>query len=372
MNGTAETELTRRVREEIAASGGAIPFERYMERALYEPELGYYERSPANVGREGDFYTSVSVGPLFGELLAFHLFPRLETLAQGGPVELVEAGAHDGKLAADLLGALDRFAPTLADRLTYRIVEPSGRRRCWQREHLARFAPRVTWSEALPSAFRGFLVANELLDAFPLERWRWRATTGRWVKQGVVVDGAGFAWADLGDPQPVAWELPAELAEVLPDGFVREACPGSTAWWRRAAEAVTEGGLLTFDYGSPLIAGIDPMRPEGTLRGYRAHRFADSVLEAPGEVDLTAHVDFTPVREAGEAAGLRTDFDGSQSGFLAGLVEGTLAEEDRFGAWDPKRVRAFQTLTHPQHLGRSFRALFQVRDGTGTTGIATT
>jgi SAM-dependent MidA family methyltransferase len=356
-----QTELHRRIQADILEAGGAIPFERFMGLALYEPGLGYYERNPDNVGKKGDFYTSVSVGPLFGELLAFHLLPTLESLVRTGPVEIVEAGAHDGRLTADLLGALDRFSPTLSGAVTARIVEPSPIRRRWQESRLAPFTDRIRWSEGLPRRFRGILVCNELLDAFPVERWRWRSTTGRWTKQGVAAGVRGFHWVDLPDPAPEGWIPEPALAAVLPDGFARERCPAAAIWWTRAAEALEEGHLLTCDYGHADASLPDPTRPEGTLRGYRKHRHVEDPLADAGEVDLTAHVDFAEVRRAGEAAGLSTLHDGAQSGFLVGVMQETLAAPDRFGGWDAARVRAFQTLTHPQHLGRAFRTLEQSR-----------
>ena len=353
--------LSERIREEIATAGGAIPFHRFMERALYEPGLGYYERDPGNVGRAGDFYTSVSVGPLFGELLAFHLASRLARLAEDGPVSIVEVGAHGGQLAADLLDALDRLAPSLAPRIGYQVVEPSETRRTWQARALERFGERVQWQTTLPGNVRGVILSNELLDAFPLRRGRWRKASRRWAEQGVRWTGTRFDWVDLPGPAPVEWALPEALAEVLPEGFAHEDCPGAENWWRLAAGSLREGILLTCDYGHATDGLPDPNRPEGSLRGYRRHRHVEDLLESPGEVDLTAHVDFSRIRQAGEAAGLTTVMDGTQAVFLTEIFRETLNAPERFGVWTPARVRSFQTLTHPQHLGRAFRTLVQER-----------
>jgi len=361
--GPSETSLalSERLRREIDDAGGAIPFSRFMDVALYAPGLGYYERGPANVGRSGDFYTSVSVGPLFGELLAVHIAPELLRISASGPVRIVEAGAHDGRLASDILGALDRHWPELAGSLRYAIVEPSDTRRAWQAETLAPFTGRVEWLGELPTGIRGVILSNELLDAFPLRRWRWRTALRRWMEQGVAWGGSRFQWADLPGDAPVEWALPDALADVLPDGFAREDCPAADAWWRHAARSLEAGLLLACDYGHALDGLPDPSRPDGTLRGYRRHRHVADPLGDPGDADLTAHVDFSRLRETGTAEGLSTEFDGTQSGFLTAILRNTLNDPERFGVWTPARLRAFQTLTHPQHLGRAFRSLVQAR-----------
>jgi SAM-dependent MidA family methyltransferase len=352
--------LAEIIRSEIVAAGGAISFARYMELALYHPEFGYYEQSPANVGRSGDFYTSVSVGPLFGELLAFHFVHRLLDRCER-PFEIVEAGAHDGRLASDILSAIRRFAPEKAASVRYVLVEPSARRQSWQRETLKEFGDQVAWLSQLPETINGVVLSNELLDAFPLERWRWNSADRRWIEQGVGSSPDGFEWKSLPTGQPADLDIPEELARVLPDGFTRERCPSALNWWASAARSLRTGWLLAFDYALAAEEFLQPSRAGGTLRGYRNHRFADDLLGSPGEIDLTAHVNFSAVRETGEAAGLSTFYDGAQASFLMNIFGDTLNAADRFGVWTPARTRAFQTLTHPQHLGRSFRVLMQGR-----------
>ena len=356
-------ELTERIAGAIAAAGGAIPFSRYMAMALYEPGLGYYERSPRTVGRDGDFATSVSVGALFGELLAHwirEVGDRLPGLASG-PIDLVEAGAHDGRWAEDILAALASTEVGEPGRFRYRIVEPSPFRRSWQRERLARFGDRVSWSDTMPDEVRGVILSNELLDAFPVERWRWNATGKRWEEQGVAWRKGAFEWVALTTPAPPGWALPAALEAVLPDGFLRERSPAAVAWWDGASAALREGCLIAFDYGLEAEEFLTPARASGTLRAYRRHRVSDDLLSLPGEVDLTAHVDFSAVAEAGLRRGLSTWHRESQSRFLMRILEAIQREPGRFPAWTPARVRAFQTLTHPEHFGRGFRVLVQGR-----------
>jgi SAM-dependent MidA family methyltransferase len=349
------------IRVEMDRAGGAVPFARFMELALYAPDLGYYEN--ATVGRKGDFYTSVSVGPLFGELMALQGVSWLEEVER--PV-WVEAGAHDGRFAADFLGWMRTKAPSLHARMRYRIVEPSVRRRAWQQQTLKEHGEIVEWSDSV-EPFSGVLFGNELLDAFPVERFGWERTTGTWFRWGVQAVGSGFAWCRLPvgpiEGTPVDG-LPAELLEVLPDGYTVECSPLAEQWWRNAATALQRGRMVTLDYGYEAAERFRPERTRGTLRGFRAHRFVDDVLADPGCVDLTAHVDFGRIAEIGERAGLATELLETQRRFLTGIMAQTLkagAGVD-FGEWTPSRVRQFQTLTHPQHLGHSFRVLVQKRE----------
>ena len=192
-------ELEQRIHAEIAEKGG-IPFSRFMERALYEPGLGYYE-TQREVGRSGDFYTSVSVGSLYGELLAFQFADWLVEI--DGPVQLVEAGAHDGRLAKDVLTYLRDWRPELFERCELILWEPSKIHRQWQGSVLAEFVDKVKWVAELES-FNGVFYCNELLDACPAERLIWKDDA--WWLSLVESDGQSFGWgmrpggkAELGD-----------------------------------------------------------------------------------------------------------------------------------------------------------------------------
>ena len=361
----APSELRRLIREAITEAGGDIPFARFMELALYEPGLGYYERGRLAVGKRGDFYTSVSVGSLFGELVAFQFAGWLAGL--DGPVQIAEAGAHDGKLAADILHWLKRFQPTLFARLEYVIAEPSPTRREWQATHLAPFAGKVRWLDSFtPDSLRGIIFTNELLDALPVHRLGWDAGKKTWFEWGVAAGADGFVWHRLEHPPAppllsLLPELPTELLAVLPDGFSTEISPAITDWWRNAATALSEGWLVTDDYGLLADEFFLPQRSAGTLRGYHQHRFAENLLAQPGEQDLTAQVNFSALRQAGERAGLHTDAFVTQRQWLTQIMGRTGQSPGDFAPWDSARVRQFQTLTHPEHLGRAFSVLVQRR-----------
>jgi len=383
---------------------GAIPFARFMELALYCPVYGYYEKEGDTIGRHGDYFTSVSVGSLFGELLAFQFAQWLEwgpgqvssepvdlpgegprpARASGGPptpahptLHLVEAGAHRGELARDILAWLREHRPALFPNLEYWILEPSPQRRRWQRERLAEFGPQVRWAVSwaelaghLRSPLHGIVFSNELLDAFPVHRFVWDAAQRQWFEYGVTLAGEAFAWTRMPVDQSVVHSLAAVgpgqgsgrgLTDALPDGLVIETSPAAIQWWREAAQLLSSGKLLTLDYGFTVEERLLSGRAESTLRSYYRHGVQASVLDHPGEQDLTAHVDFSALRAAGEDCGLRTEALVSQGQFLTPIAAQTWERPAEFGEWTPARKRQFQTLTHPDHLGRAFRVLVQSR-----------
>ncbi len=360
------SELFQKIRTEIAAKG-TVSFARFMELALYAPGLGYYEHAAQRVGREGDFYTSVSVGNLFGELLAFQF---AEWMKEDAPrkCQIVEAGAHDGRLAADILTHLRQFRPRLFDRVEYFIVDPSFTRQKWQRETLAPFDGKVKWCESLAAlpTVRGLIFSNELLDAFPVHRIGWDAVAQRWFEWGVSCDGEKFIRVRMTKPEAKAvrsatLQVPRELRAVLPDGFTTEICPAAAEWWNAAAGKLEDGRLLTVDYGFLAEEFYAPNRAAGTLRAYANHRVCEDPLANPGGQDLTSSVNFTVLQVMGELAGLKSEPLATQAAFLTRILGATILAKKRFGEWTPTRTRQFQTLTHPEHLGRPFRVLVQSR-----------
>ncbi|MEO8427641.1 MAG: SAM-dependent methyltransferase [Verrucomicrobiota bacterium] len=360
------------IRQEIAERG-AMPFARFMELALYHPTDGYYERDARTIGRHGDFFTSVSVGRLFGELLAFQFGNWLQKIPTDNCC-LVEAGGHDGQLAFDVLSYLRVYQPALCERIEYGIVEPSARRRSRQTAVLREFSSKVRWFESLDclpgEGVSGIIFSNELLDALPVHRFGWDASVQRWFEWGVTIKDVSFVYLKMPIPEGSAsaecfsssWpDLPREFLEVLPDGFTTEVSPAAKAWWRRASHALKTGHLLTIDYGLNAEEFLNPERKNGTIRAYSRHHSTSDLLRNIGEQDLTAHVNFTALTQAGEEVGLRTAGLLSQEKFLTQIAEQTWQRGAPFRKWSPEDVRQFQTLTHPEHLGRSFRVLIQSR-----------
>jgi SAM-dependent MidA family methyltransferase len=380
--------LSQIIRAETATSG-VLPFARFMELALYCPVHGYYETQKDNVGRGGDFMTSVSTGELFGQLLAFQFTGWLEELLMANcQLRIIEAGAHDGKLARDILNWLQLNRPELFARLKYFIIEPSVRRQEWQKETLKLFIPRVRWfanfSELVgrdsvePQKIHGIIFSNELLDAMPVHRYGWDAKNKKWFEWGVAVGGEKFVWVRMADtlappngerarvgcafknsPSSIL-HPPSSLLEILPDGYTVETSPAAENWWREAAGILESGKLLAIDYGLTADEQFSPARTNGTLRTYFRHHVSDDLLANVGEQDLTAHVNFSAIQKVGEEAGLKTEVFSTQTKFLTQILKKTLADKT-FGEWTPGRTRQFQTLTHPEHLGRAFRVLVQSR-----------
>jgi SAM-dependent MidA family methyltransferase len=350
---------------------GPISFRRFMELALYCPEYGFYEKEPDTIGRSGNYITSVSVGGLFGRLLASQ-FARWFGGHAGG-LEIVEAGAHDGRLLRDILEWFELRKPELSERLRVMIIEPSARREAWQRKTLEHFSPRIRWIRTLgelpPSGdVRRVIFSNELLDALPVHRLGWDAEAQAWREWLVEVREGHFVWrrsptifaqTALAD----SWlaTLPAALRAVLPEDYTVEFSPAATDWWSAAARAVAGGRLLTFDYGLTTPELLRPERTAGTLRSYRRHRLMGDVLSDPGEQDITAHVNFSALQVAGECAGLRTECLKTQERFLTRIAA---AEWELAGGGslpDETERRQFHALTHPTNLGQSFRVLVQSR-----------
>ena len=363
-----------------------------MDLALYCPIYGYYERERDIIGRRGDYYTSVSVGSLFGELLAFQFaewleesqVPSAESVAGAATeaLRIVEAGAHSGMLARDILAWMKEHRPALFQGLEYWIVEPSEKRQGWQRGTLAQFAAKLHWVKQLPGllsvpaslptnrhsliSVRGLVFFNELLDAMPTHRLGWDAKERRWYEWGVTMESGRFAWTRMpatAESSIGIWPLAigSELLAVLPDGFTVEISPVAEQWWREAASVLECGRLVTLDYGLTADELFAPERKEGTARAYSHHQSSRDVLAQPGERDITAHVNFTAIQTAGESAGLRTDAFLTQAQFLTGIAGRVWKGGASFGEWTQARTRQFQTLTHPEHLGRSFRVLVQSR-----------
>jgi SAM-dependent MidA family methyltransferase len=373
----AVNEVAKQITQEIAARG-LISFARFMELALYCPVYGYYEREQDTAGRAGDYYTSVSVGSLFGELLALQFAEWLQEVlglhARGqrsgaqGRGGIVEAGAHDGGLARDVLRFLRERRPELFAPLEYWIVEPSERRRAWQERRLGEFGRKVRWVRRLSElagGVRGVLFSNELLDAMPVHRFGWDARARQWFEWGVSLEGGRFVWtrmlnSPMAPPVSGRWE---ELLGALPDGFSLDLGPAAPAWWREAANVLEEGRLVTIDYGLTEQEFFAPERSDGTLRAYSRHRQGADVLARPGGQDITAHVNFSAVRAAGEEAGLETETFTTQEEFLTRIAARVWEGGAGFGPWTSGRTRQFRTLTHPQFLGRPFRVLVQRRGG---------
>jgi SAM-dependent MidA family methyltransferase len=350
-----------------------------MELALYCPVYGFYETEGDKIGRAGDFYTSVSVGSLFGELLAFQFSDWLSEIRAAkkyltNALFIVEAGAYRGQLARDILSWIQSFHPEIFESLEYWIVEPSAVLRKKQERTLADFAGKVHWCLRLSdlaehSGGEGIIFSNELLDAMPVRRIGWCVNERRWFEWGVAMQNERLVWTRIFDPENAfpAPQLPSEVLAILPDDYTIEIGSAANQWWREAATLLKNGKLLAIDYGGTAEELISPERTGGTLRTYSKHRVGDDLLSRPGEQDITAHVNFTAIQNTGELAGLQTEGLFTQEKFLVRIAEKTWKQSEQFSDWNAARRRQLQTLIHPEHLGRPFRVLLQSRQSEGAS-----
>lgn len=334
---------------------GPIPFREFMERALYHPEHGYYASGRAAIGRTGDFFTNVSVGPLFGALLAWQFEEIWQRLDYPEHFTIVEQGAHRADFARDVLSHLHLHSPTLHERLRYLIIEPSPRARAAQAESLGAFAGDVRWVpsvEELPP-FTGVHFSNELIDAFPVHLVKW--TGSQWVERHVSWENEAFALVDGPLSRP---DLSLHLGKLpaVPPGYQTEINLEALTWIDTLAPRLQRGLILAIDYGFPREEYYRTDRTDGTLSAYAAHRREPDPLARPGEIDLTAHVDFTTLTERAEARGLQLAGFTDQHHFIVGLSRLHFTDAEPTPA-SQKELRALQTLMHPTLMGRSFKVL---------------
>lgn len=338
--------LSESLRARIAREG-AISFRDFMAAALYDPAHGYYGSGRATIGRGGDFFTNVSVGPLFGRLLAWQFAGMWERLGRPAEFTIVEQGAHRGDFASDVLDALPAECRSAT---TYRIVEPIEAFRTAQRAALGERAVWHTVVEELPP-FTGVHFSNELLDAMPVHLVTW---TGReWLERCVTVRDEGFVFVD----RPIASAaLRAHAGTIppVPAGYVTEVNLEALDWIDALGARLSRGWVLAIDYGFERSEFFAPERLSGTLRAYAAHRLEPDPLARPGELDLTAHVEFTSVIERAQRAGLALAGFTDQHHFMVGL--GRLHFRDD-AVPEMSELRAYKTLMHPTMMGTSFHAL---------------
>lgn len=310
------------IRAEIRQRG-PVSFAWFMKQALYHPEHGYYSADRAAIGRSGDYFTNVSVGPLFGELLAAQFAEIWRLLAAINDFVIVEQGAHHGALARDVLEATRRRFPEFFAALRYQIVEPFPKLKDQQSQTLREFGDRVQWRKSLDELepFAGIHFSNELLDSMPIN-------------------------------------LRGKLVDLARDEFVFVDSPvdqitnrSQLDWVSNIARKLERGFVLAIDYGFPRSDFHEALQVRAK------HRHLDSPFEQIGEADITAHINWTNIAEAAEKNGLRVSGFTDQHHFLTGLIS-TLPEI----VADEKSKRALQTLLHPEMLGRAFQVLALTKD----------
>jgi len=364
-----ELAHSQRVIEHIRAfmreRGGVIGFDAWMRLALYAPGLGYYSAGATKLGGQGDFVTAPEISSLFSRCLARQAADVLHMT--GG--DILELGAGSGRMAADVLTELAELEQ-LPDR--YLILEVSADLAARQRERIAQLpselSQRVQWLDRWPErVMRGVILANEVLDAMPVERFVLRGEPGQQQVRalGVGLTAEGFEWRELA-PSPELVHAVADIVERLPeplaDGYVSEICLAFQPWVASLAAQLEAGVALLLDYGLPRAHLYHPERSHGTLRCHFRHRAHDDPFVNVGLQDITAWVDFTRVAEAADSAGLDVLGFATQAAFLIGAgMESLLATEMQLAGDDVKQQATLageaRRLLLPGEMGEVFKAI---------------
>ena len=342
--------LIRRIRSEIDERGW-IGFDRYMERALYEPELGYYRNGSAKFGPGGDFVTAPELSPVLAGALAAQLREVLRHIES--PV-LLEVGAGTGRLAVDLTRALGE----LGIRTRYWILETSPELRDRQRARCAAAGVEARWLDDFPDEpVAGAILANEVLDAFPATCFVKRAGEARPLCVGWLDDG--FAWMEGPLDEPLARQiasLEGRLGRSLPEGYRSEVSRLVPSWMHRVAAALDRGAVFVLDYGLTEAEYYHPQRGRGTLMCHYRHRAHDNPFLFPGLQDIGAWVDFSACARAARQAGLTIAGFTTQGQFL--VEAGTLPEAGTSqGTAALAAAQALKTLVLPGEMGERFKLL---------------
>jgi SAM-dependent MidA family methyltransferase len=346
-------QIAAEIAQQDGALRGAISFARFMELALYAPALGYYSGGAAKLGKDGDFTTAPEISTLFGAALAQ---VAAAIIAQSAP-NILEFGAGTGKLARDVLTAMAAQGVRID---SYAIMELSGELRARQQEALKDF-PQVTWLDEFPASFSGVVLANEVLDAMPVQLVRKDA--GGWRELYVTIEDGAFAFTPrVPDAQlmaRIATQIPE--ADALLEGYLTEVHAVGCGFMATLGRmlAAGKGAAILVDYGFPAHEYYLDQRIGGTLMCHYRHHAHPEPFYLPGLQDITAHVDFTAMALAAQGAGAEVLAYMNQASFLlaAGIGDLLLALDPA----DPKRylpqASALQILVSPAEMGELFKVL---------------
>ena len=345
-------KLCELIRQDIAAQGGWIPFSRFMELALYAPGLGYYTAGALKFGEAGDFITAPELSSLFGHTLARQL---VEVMRASTP-HILELGAGSGKLALDILSALESLG-VLPE--SYSILEVSAdlreRQQSLLQQKLPHLSERVRWLDTLPEKISGAVIGNEVLDALPVHLLYW--SNRRILERGVTSKSNRFLWMDRELDVPALLDIAKNLK--VPDDYLSEVSLTARGLIASLCERMDKGALIFIDYGFGAGEYYHPQRAHGTLMCHYRHHSHDDPFYLPGLQDITAHVDFTAVAEAAIDHGAHFLGYTSQAHFL--INNGIT---DQLAKVSPEDVKAYaplsaqlQKLTSPAEMGELFKVI---------------
>jgi SAM-dependent MidA family methyltransferase len=368
---------------EMIRQSGPIPFERYMELCLYHPEFGYYMQGRERTGVGGDYFTSADLHPIFARLIARQAAEMWEILERPSRFTWVEMGAGRGLFAVDFIRWARHSRPDFLDALEYVVVEPGPKQRSRVLERVGResFATQVRARASLDELdpANGCFFSNELVDAFPVAVVT--RTRGRLKEIYVAADGDNLreTTGAISDSQVAA--AVARYANQLEEGHRVEVNRRATLWISSVAEKLSRGFVITIDYGDLAQFLYTSRRPRGTLLAYQGHTTAENFYATPGEQDLTSHVNFSALIDAGKQAGLTSAFLTTQERFLMALGEGNeFADLYDPGQREEEKVQARMQLKRlffpgdsegARGMGNIFKVLVQSRgvDGMKLTGL---
>ncbi len=334
-----------------------------MAHALYDPARGYYSRVP-KIGKKGDFFTSVSVGSSFGQILAYQVLEVWSSLGYPEPFHLIEQGAHEGRLLVDILEELKLLQIECYQAIEIVCIEPFDRLRLLQREKWEGlkipFRFFSDWSEVPQEAFTGFFYSNELIDSFPVDLVTYQE--GGWHEKRVIC-GENFA-DNRWDLRKITEQNPlfpwlSSIPEI--EGYTTEIQRTAEAWMKSVLRGFKRGVVLIVDYGYPESVYYSRERTSGTLQMYQNHQKRMDPLLHVGEQDITAHVNFTELYRKGLGEGAQFIGYTDQGRYLTGMGERWLCEISETHPADSvvfqKKIREFKTLTHPEMMGNQFKVL---------------
>ena len=346
---------------------GRITFAEFMTVCLYEPGLGYYTSPGKKVGAEGDFYTSSNVHEVFGRLIAREIRCMWQSMGEPVRFEIIEVGAGNGRLAADVMDTLAEIDRRFYEAVTFRLIEAEPTLKELQREILAAHLAKVVWSEPADLAqgrivFSGCLYSNELIDSFPVNLVEMTSAGLREVYVTATGDELGESLEKPATPELEKYLQ--RLGITLFEGQRAEINLAARSWLKMVARAVTRGFVMTIDYGYHAAELYAPLRKNGTLLCYYRHTIEENPYIRLGLQDITSHVDFTTLINDGEESGLRKVWFGEQYRFLmgAGMLEELLALEARDMSVEQrlKHRLALKKLMLPDGgMGDTFKILIQ-------------
>ena len=346
---------------------GPITFERYMGLCLYHPEFGYYTQGRRRTGAAGDYFTSPDLHPVFARLVARQAVEMWEALGRPSSFRWVEMGAGSGLFAQDFLSWVKTALPDFADTLEYVAIEPGPRQCAFVRERLAEkdLGEEVRFVENLErlEPITGCFFSNELVDAFPVAIVT--RAGGHLREIYVTAEGEELREKTGRISNPAIARAVARFANRLEEGCRAEVNLAATHWMKSVAGKLERGFAITIDYGDLARRLYTEDRPQGTLLAYHRHRPLADALAAPGEIDLTAHVNFSALIDAGNEAGLELSGFTRQERFLLALGEANqFADLYEPGATELENLQArlkLKRLVHPEGMGNVFKVLVQHR-----------